>query len=327
MPRTDRPFPAALTRRTLLTGAGAASLGLLAACGSGSSGSAASPAASPKASTPAKAASGPLNLSAIPDQDPAALGRLYPPVAKLLGDALGITVDYQPVTDYPAVVRAFEIGDISLSWMGGLTGVQARARVPGARAIVQRDIDADFHSLFIAGKASGLAPFTDVEGLKTLAGHTLTFGSETSTSGRLMPEYFIEQAGLKVSDLEGSPGFSGSHDATIEAVRAGSFEVGAVNEQVWKTTQEKGGVDLSGVQVLFRTPGYQDYHWLVRPDVDEKFGKGATRKITDALLALDVSKPADAQVLALFGAKRFIPAKNADYDKIEKVARSLDLLA
>ena len=111
---------------------------------------------------------------------------------------------YTPLTDYTAVVRAFEVGDIQLAWMGGLTGVQARARVPDASAIAQRDIDADFHSLFIANKYTALTPF---DGPTELAGHTLTFGSETSTSGRLMPQYFMQQAGLDQADLKGTQGF------------------------------------------------------------------------------------------------------------------------
>ncbi|MEO5610660.1 MAG: putative selenate ABC transporter substrate-binding protein, partial [Ornithinibacter sp.] len=255
------------------------------------------------------------------------LNRLYPALATLLAGATGLEVKYQPVTDYPAVVRGFEIGDIGLSWMGGLTGVQARARVPQAQAIVQRDIDANFHSLFIANTSAGLEPFTDTAGLSALAGHSFTFGSETSTSGRLMPQYFMQEAGLKTTDLKGEPGFSGSHDATIEAVASGSFETGAVNEQVWTKTKEAGTVDLSKVVVLLRTPGYSDYHWLARPDLDEVLGAGTTKKITDALLALDVSKPDDAAVLDLFGAKKFIPTQNSNYDQIESVAKELGLLA
>ncbi|MEO5851448.1 MAG: putative selenate ABC transporter substrate-binding protein, partial [Nocardioides sp.] len=251
-------------------------------------------------------AAGPLGISAIPDQDPELLNRLYPQLADRFADATGLTVEYKPVTDYTAVVRAFEIGDIHLAWMGGLTGVQARSLVPGATAIAQRDIDADFHSLFIATKDSGLAPFDDESGLQELAGHTLTFGSETSTSGRLMPQYFMAQGDFDQADLQGQPGFSGSHDATIEAVATGSFEVGAVNEQVWNSTVEAGEVDLSNVVVLWRTPGYVDYHWLARPDLDEVFGAGTQQAVTDLLLGLDVSKPDDAAILELFGAQSFI---------------------
>jgi len=314
-----------IDRRSLLFGSG--SLALLAACSSPST-SSSSPAASAGsgAASGGGGAGGPLVISAIPDQDPAKLNRLYPLLAARVSQVTGLQVTYKPITDYAAVVRAFEVGDISLSWMGGLTGVQARARVAGATAIAQRDIDADFHSLFISNTASGIAPFTDVSGLKALAGHSLTFGSETSTSGRLMPQYFIQQSGLDLAQLKGQPGFSGSHDATIEAVSSGSFETGAVNEQVWNSTKKAGKVDLSKVVVLWRTPGFADYHWLARPDLDQRYGAGTTQKITAALLGLKKSSPDDAAILDLFGATSFIGTQNSNYDQIQTVAKGLGLL-
>ena len=302
----------ATSRRGLFLGA--SGLFLLAACSNDDTGSSPS-------------AAGPLPMSAIPDQDPELLNRLYGDVAARFADATGLEVNYVPVTEYPAVVRGFEVGDIAVAWMGGLTGVQAVQRVPGAVAFAQRDIDAEFTSLFIATKQSGLAAFDSVEGLTSLAGKSFTFGSDTSTSGRLMPQYFMDQAGLAVDDLRGEPGFSGSHDATIEAVASGSFEVGAVNSQVWETTLEAGEVDLSDVVVLFETPTYFDYHWLARPDIDEVYGAGTLDSIKDLLFGLEPSVPEDAAVLELFGAESFIPTENANYDQILAVARELDLLA
>ena len=307
------------TRRALL--GGTAGLFLLAACGNDTDSSSAADGSGGSGATPV------LGISAIPDQDPEQLNRLYGLVADAVADATGLEVSYEAVTDYTAVVRAFEVGDIHLAWMGGLTGVQARSRVEGARAIAQRDIDADFHSLFIATKASGIEPFDDIEGLTALEGHSLTFGSDTSTSGRLMPQYFMEQAGLDVADLRGAPGFSGSHDATIEAVASGSYEVGAVNEQVWEATVDAGEVDLSDVVVLWRTPGYADYHWLARPDLDETFGEGTTEAISQMLFELDPADPDDAAILELFGATSFVPTENENYDQIEAVAKDLGLLA
>jgi len=303
-----------VTRRSFLLGAGGAVV--LTACGGSGSGGTGGAGGTPPS----------LGISAIPDQNPELLNRLYPMVAARFAKATGLTVSYKPVTDYTAVVRAFEIGDIHLAWMGGLTGVQARSRVPGSTAIAQRDIDADFHSLFIANKSAGISPFTDVSGLSALAGHTLTFGSETSTSGRLMPQYFLMKGGLAQSALKGTPGFSGSHDATIEAVRTDSFEVGAVNEQVWTKTVAAAKVDLSSVQVLWRTPGYHDYHWLARPDLDTTFGAGTQQKVTDLLVGLDAAKAEDKAVLDLFGAKKFITTQNSNYDQIEAVAKAQGLL-
>jgi phosphonate transport system substrate-binding protein len=268
-----------------------------------------------------------LNISAIPDQDQEKLNRLYGAVADRLAAATGHAVRYRTVTDYTAVVRAFEVGDVQVAWMGGLTGVQARNRVPGATAIAQRDIDADFHSVFIATRSSGLSPFDDISGLRQLAGHTFTFGSETSTSGRLMPQYFMDKGGLAVSELRGKPGFSGSHDATIEAVASRSFDAGVVNEQVWKSAVAAGKPNVGDVVVLWRTPGYADYHWLARPDLDSVTGAGTTQAITDLLLGLDAADPQDAEILELFGATRFIATKNSNYDQIEAVAREQGLLA
>jgi phosphonate transport system substrate-binding protein len=267
-----------------------------------------------------------LSISAIPDQDEELLNRLYAAVADRFANATGLEVTYQRVVDYTAIVRAFEVGDVQVAWMGGLTGVQARNRVPGAAAIAQRDIDADFHSLFIATKASGLTPFQEPAGLRQLAGHSFTFGSQTSTSGRLMPQYFMGQGGLNLSDLKGQPGFSGSHDATIEAVASGSFEAGVVNEQVWDKTVATGNSDIGNVVVLWRTPGYADYHWLARPDLDDNTRAGTTAAITDLLLGLNAANPGDAEILKLFGAKSFIPTKNSNYDQIEAIARKEGLL-
>lgn len=316
---THPSIPSLVTSRRGLF-IGASGLVLLAACGDNGSELDGTGGSGPSSA-------GPLPISAIPDQDPEVLNRLYGDVAARFAEATGMDVTYTPVTEYPAVVRGFEVGDIAIAWMGGLTGVQAAQRVDGAMAFAQRNIDAEFTSLFIATKQSGLAAFDAVDGLSELAGHSLTFGSETSTSGRLMPQYFMDQAGLSIDDLKGQPGYSGSHDATIEAVASGSFEVGAVNEQVWAATVEADEVDLSGVVVLFRTPAYYDYHWLARPDIDDVYGAGTLDRVKDLLFGLDPSVPDDVAILDLFGAASFVPTENGNYDQIRDVAEELGLLA
>ncbi len=163
-----------------------------------------------------------LVVGAIPDQDPEKLNRLYGKLTTYLAEELDVEVQYKQVTDYPAAVSAFKVGDLDLVWFGALTGVQARLQVDGANAIAQRDIDDEFTSVFIANTDSGIEPFDSVDGLTALKDRRLTFGSESSTSGRLMPQYFMEQAGITLADLQGQPGFSGSHDTILEVV--GSFE-------------------------------------------------------------------------------------------------------
>ena len=265
-----------------------------------------------------------LTVGAIPDQDPEKLQRLYGILSDYLSQELGVPVTYQAVTDYAAAVIAFKVEDLDLVWFGGLTGVQARLQVPEAEAIAQRDIDAEFHTIFIASTASDLAPITAPTELTNLKGKTITFGSESSTSGRLMPQYFLEEAGVELSDFKNEPGFSGSHDATIKLVEAGTYDVGALNEQVWLDRLEGGEVDESKVQAIWQTPAYYDYHWVVNSKaVDDKFGEGFTRKIQIALLKLDKNDPDQAAILDLFGAEKFIETKNENYAQIEAVGREI----
>lgn len=272
---------------------------------------------------PAPAEQAPFVIGAIPDQDPEKLQRQFRLLSDYLSTALDVPVEYKPVTDYTAAVSAFRSGDLDMVWFGGLTGVQARLQVPGAEALVQRDIDEAFHSVFIANAGSGLQPFDDITGLATLKEHTFTFGSDSSTSGRLMPQYFLSQAGVTLEDLTGEAGFSGSHDKTIQLVEAGTYDAGALNEQVWDSRVASGEVDLSKVVVLWRTPSYHDYHWVLNPEALAQYGADFPAKVTAAFTALDAANADDAEILALFGAKKFIETTNDNYAQIEAVGREI----
>ncbi|MFD6159911.1 putative selenate ABC transporter substrate-binding protein [Nocardia sp. NPDC060256] len=269
---------------------------------------------------------GMLRIGAIPDQDPQKLQRTYSVLADWLGDQLGVKVEYVPVTDYMASVSAFVRGDLDLVFFGGLTAVQATHQLPGAVPIAQRDVDAEFRSVFVANVRSNIKPVGDIAGLKTLAGHRYTFGADTSTSGRLMPQYFLQQAGVGIGDFAGAAGFSGSHDATWKLVQEGTYEVGALNAAVWDDRLASGAIDTSKVREVFRTPSYHDYCWVARPDLDKKFGDGFTRKVTDAFLSIDGSDEHEREILRAFAAKKFITTEAANYAQIEAVARDLGLL-
>lgn len=264
-----------------------------------------------------------LEVGAIPDQDPERLQRLYGKLSAYLEKRLEVPVEYEPVTDYAAAVSAFRVGDLDLVWFGGLTGVQARLQVPGARALAQRAIDARFHSVFLANTATDLGTVDSLAGLARLRGHSFTFGSQISTSGRLMPQHFLDSAGVDVDAFRGQPGFSGSHDRTIKLVESGTFDAGVANEQVWRSRVASGRVDTTRVRVIWRTPPYHDYHWVIRPDLDREFGAGFTERVRRALLELSAADPEQREILELFGAERFIATADSNYDRIESVAREI----
>jgi phosphonate transport system substrate-binding protein len=265
-----------------------------------------------------------LRIGAIPDQNPEKLNRLYGLVADELSQQLGVKVSYVPVTDYAAAVSAFRTGSLDLVWFGGLTGVQASLQKPGAQMLAQRDIDAQFYTVFIANARSGIKPIQNQKGLVALKGKRFTFGSESSTSGRLMPQYFLAQAGVKLADFAGgAPGFSGSHDATIALVQSGTYDAGAVNEQVWKSNLRSGKANRSKVVQIWRTPSYPDYLWLGQPNLDQRFGKGFSAKLRQSIISWRPTDPEQKQILSLFGAQQFTTVKPGEYKQIEQVGRQI----
>ena len=265
-----------------------------------------------------------LRIGAIPDQNPEKLNRLYDTLSDELSERLDVPVKYVPVSNYAAAVSAFRSGSLDLVWFGGLTGVQARLQTPGSQVLAQRDIDAEFTSVFIAHGASGLKPITSSDQLVQLKGKRFAFGSESSTSGRLMPQYFMEQNGVTPEDFAGGrPGFSGSHDATIAVVQSGAYEAGALNSQVWESQVEDGRVDPDKVAVIWRTPTYVDYHWVAGADLNQRYGEGFTNRLQQALIAIEPDTERRRSILDLFGAEAFIPAADGDYAAIEAVGREL----
>ena len=265
----------------------------------------------------------PLVTGAIPDQNPEKLQRQYSKLNTYLEKELGVSVIYKPVTDYTAAVTAFKVGDLDLVWFGGLTGVQARLQVKGAEAIAQRDIDAKFHSVFIANKNTGLKPIKNTADFQQLKGRTFTFGSESSTSGRLMPQYFLQQAGVSLKDFKGEAGFSGDHDKTIKLVESGSYNVGAVNEKIWLKKVAAKEVDLNKLVVIWRSPAYYDYHWLINPQVKQRYGADFVTKVQNALLKLDPTIPEHKEILELLDANKFVTTQNSNYAQIEQVGREI----
>ncbi|MDX2471480.1 MAG: putative selenate ABC transporter substrate-binding protein [SAR324 cluster bacterium] len=262
-----------------------------------------------------------LKFSAIPDQDTDRLEQRFSKVAKYLEKKLKIKVTYVPVKSYSASVSAFKNNQIQLSWFGGLSGVQARMSVAGSKAIAQGKEDQEFVTYIIAHHSTGLRPTKNFP--KAIAGKTFTFGSKGSTSGRLMPEFYIRQnfnnqAPRKVFKRVG---FSGDHSKTIALVQSGAYQVGAVNFQVYEQELKTGKIDPKKVSILWKTPSYPDYNWSIRGDVDAKYGKGFTKKVQAALLGIT-----DPDLLASFPRGKFIKAENSLYDPIAKTAKAVGIL-
>lgn len=257
-----------------------------------------------------------LKVSAIPDESPTELLRKFKPLGAYLERATGLKIDWLPVNDYAAVVEGIAAKKIDLAWLGGFTFVQARLRTGNALPIVQREEDQRFTSTFIVPAASKAKSLAD------LKGGTFAFGSPSSTSGHLMPRYFLLKAGIDPDRDFTRIAYSGAHDATVAFVASGRAAAGVLNSSVWRELLEKGDANARSVRAIAGTPPYYDYNWTVRGDLDPALVK----KLTAAFLSLDPANRADQAILELQRASRFVPTKAENYKGIEEAARSAGLL-
>lgn len=257
-----------------------------------------------------------LKVSAIPDESPTELLRKFKPLGTYLAKELGMRIDWRPVNDYPAVVEGLAGRKIDLAWLGGFTFVQTRLRTGNAIPIAQRVEDEKFISYYIVPATS------TAKSLRDLKGRTFAFGSPSSTSGHLMPRYFLLKGGINPDKDFARIAYSGAHDATLAFVASGRAEAGVLNSSVYDRLLEKGDANARAVRILARTPPYYDYNWTVRGDLNPAL----VRKLTEAFLKLDPKNPGHKEILDLQRASRFIPTRPENYKGIEEAARAAGLL-
>ena len=257
-----------------------------------------------------------FKMTAIPDESPTELARKAVPLVKYLEQQLGMKVEFTPVSDYAAAVEALVNKQVDMAWFGGFTFVQASVRSGGkVIPLVQREEDEKFRSVFITSDP-------DIKTLADLKGKTVSFGSQSSTSGHLMPRSVLLQASIDPDKDFKRVAYSGAHDATIAAVAAGKVDAGALNMSVWDKFVADKKVDTSKVKVIFTTPPYFDYNWTVHADMPA----AQREKLTKAFLSLSPATAEGKEVLDLQRATRFVPTKLENYKGIEAAGRNAGLL-
>jgi phosphonate transport system substrate-binding protein len=258
-----------------------------------------------------------LRVTTIPEEAATEQIRKFTPLANYLEQAVGMKVEFTPVNDYPAAVEALVNKKVDLVWFGGFTHVQANLRSGGKIVpLAQREEDTKFQSVFIAKTDSGIKSLADMKGKQ------ISFGSQSSTSGHLMPRSFLLAANINPEKDFRRIAYSGAHDATIASVVSGKVDAAALDITVWRKFVNENRVDTKAVDVFYTTPGYFNYNWSVHADMP----KALQDRVKAALLALNPANPAHAEILRLNRATRYIETKPENYKGLETAARSAGLL-
>jgi phosphonate transport system substrate-binding protein len=258
-----------------------------------------------------------LRVTTIPEEAATEQVRKFGPIVRYLERTLGMKVEFTPVNDYPAAVEALVNKQVDLVWFGGFTHVQAQIRSGGKIIpIAQREEDAQFRSVFIAQTGSGIKTLADLKGKQ------VSFGSQSSTSGHLMPRSFLLQANIEPERDFKRVAFSGAHDATIASVVSGRVDAAALDITVWRRFVDDKKVDTSKVDVFYTTPPFFNYNWSVHADMPAALRE----RITKALLDLSMNTPEGKEILTLNRATKYIPTRAENYKGLETAGRSAGLI-
>jgi phosphonate transport system substrate-binding protein len=258
-----------------------------------------------------------FRVTTIPEEVATEQVRKFTPLASYLEKKLGVKVEFTPVSDYPAAVEALVNKKVELVWFGGFTHVQAQLRSGGKIVpIAQREEDTKFQSVFIAKTDSGIKALADLKGKQ------ISFGSQSSTSGHLMPRHFLLQAQINPEKDFRRVAYSGAHDATIASVVSGKVDAAALDITVWRKFVSENKVDTKAVNVFHTTPTFFNYNWSMHADAPAELRE----RVKKALLDLDPATPEGKEILQLNRATRYIPTSPENYKGLESAGRSAGLI-
>lgn len=256
-----------------------------------------------------------LRIGVLPDQAREALELRYKPLVRYLENSVGIPAELLIPETYTDLLELFDQRQVDLVWFGGLTFVRAE-RASQAEPLTMRDVDLEFTTDFVVRQGATGSSIED------FVGQTFSFGPRLSTSGHLMPRFFLKRRGIEPEATFDVVLHSAGHDETLAWVRDGRVDIGAANSVIVEALLRSGSFSHEEVRVLGRTPPYKNYVWAVQPSLDRTLRES----LLDAFLALDKRIPEQRALLDALGAGGFVPASRSDYDDLRMAAEELELL-
>ncbi len=255
-----------------------------------------------------------LKIGILPDESKTVLLKRYTPLFEHLSSELGIPYELKIPANYEALNDLFNDGAVDLAYFGGYTFIRAH-RTSNAVPLVMRDIDTRFTSYFFSRVDITAKGITDYKGKR------FSFGSRFSTSGHLMPRFFLQEKKIVPESFFSEVRYSGSHDETTKLVNDGIVDIGVANSKIIDTMIVDGRLSEDKIQILWETPPYPDYVWAVQPTISES----VRTRLRDAFLSLSPANKAHSVILTGVDAGGFLPASSDDFTMLEKISDQMNL--
>ncbi len=236
-----------------------------------------------------------------------------------------VPFDFVLFSNYEEQVDFLLEGKIDIAWNAPLAHVRVRHRTNmTSLSLGMRDTDRDFHSRLIVRHDSGIKSIQDLKNKR------IGVGSKDSTQARILPLYFLEEAGLDLSAVSlqtfdsdlGKHGDTGKSELEVlQALQTGKVDAGVLGDWVWMAELAAGHIRTEVLDSLWTTPAYDHCMFDALTSIDTKKAK----QFTDALFSMKWENAQHRKLLELEGLKEWQGPREQGYETLWKAVERLGI--
>jgi phosphonate transport system substrate-binding protein len=283
-----------------------------------------------------------LNFGIIATEKAGALRQMWEPFLEDMAKATGLKVNGFYATDYAGIIEAQRFNKVQIAWYGNRSAMDAVDRSGGEVFAQFVDLDGTpgYYSYLITHKDSGITSLEQV--LKNGKQYTFGIGDPASTSGTLVPTYYVfTQNGLdprthfKVTR-------SSNHEGNFLAALNRQVDIATSNSEMLDKVKEKNPERVEQIRILWTSPLIPRDPLVWRKDLPEDvkkrvrdfvlgYGKDAREKeVLRNMYKLAGFKPStDAQLIPIrqleLAKDRMKFENDANLSEADKKARLADI--
>jgi phosphonate transport system substrate-binding protein len=209
-----------------------------------------------------------IKVGLIPTEGSADIIQRFKPLMDHLEKTLDIKVEPFSASDYAGIITAMAHKHIDFAYFGPKSYVEASARANAQALALELDKSGarGYYGILITKKDSGITTLDKAMN----NGNTFAFTDPNSTSGCLVPSVlFYRDLKTPPEKLFKEVSFSGSHGASILAVKNGKVDVAATNNIDLDRMAEKGAVSKDDFNYIWRSELIPGAPMCARKDLPE----------------------------------------------------------
>lgn len=248
-----------------------------------------------------------VRIGLIPTEGGADIKVRFEPLMQHLEKELGVKVEAFSASDYAGIITAMTHKHIEFAYFGPKSYVEAAARANAEALALELDKDGakGYQGILITGKKSGITTIEQA----TDKTKTFAFTDPNSTSGCLVPSVlFYRDLKTPPEALFKEVSFSGSHGASILAVKNNKVDVAATNDIDLNRMIEKGSASKDDFNIIWTSELIPGSPMAGRKDLPQDLKEAFTK----ALLSFNNNK----EGLEKLQNGGYAPVTDANYDVV-----------